>query len=58
MNRHLTDRYLEAKRIALAAADMDVADAHCLMERECDGDVERDGVDPHGDAAGRNRTFA
>ena len=40
MNRHLTDRYLEAKRIALAAADMDVADVQCLIERECGGDAE------------------
>lgn len=40
MSRHLTDRYLEAKRIAMLAADHDAAGRQALLQREAAGDPE------------------
>lgn len=40
MSRHLTDRYLEAKRIAMLAADLGAAGREALLQREAASDAE------------------
>ena len=40
MSRHLTDRYLEAKRIAMLAADLAATERDALLQHEAAGDAE------------------